>query len=228
MSDELKQVTIYTDGACEPNPGPGGYGVVLIYGRNRKEFSGGFRHTTNNRMEIYAAIKALEALKQPCRVTLYSDSRYVVDTMTLGWAKRWKSNNWWRSKKERAANADLWERLLELSEQYHVEYKWVRGHAGDQENERCDELSYAALEQADLPEDEGYGQLPEDESKPATITQEGQACRKCGTPVIKRTPRKQPKTSQSFYFEYYLYCPTCQATYMVEEAKRFFNTLPLE
>jgi ribonuclease HI len=244
MSEELKQVIIYTDGACEPNPGPGGYGVVLIYGSSRKELSDGFCYTTNNRMEILAIIKALEALKQPCRVTLYTDSRYVVDTMTLGWAKRWKANNWMRSKKERAVNADLWERLLELSEQHNVEFRWVKGHAGNQENERCDKLACTALKRTDLPADEGYEQHTADEgyeqrtrsdnkidqntSKMEKIIQAGQACRKCGTSVVKKTPRKQPKITQSYYFEYYLYCPTCRTMYMVEEAKRFLDTLPLE
>lgn len=228
MSEELKHVVIYTDGACEPNPGPGGYGVILIYGPHRKELSGGFRHTTNNRMEIYAAIRALEALKHPCKVTLYSDSKYVIDTMTLGWAKRWRENNWWRSKKERAVNADLWERLLNLSEQYQVEFKWVKGHSGEPENERCDKLSYTALEQQDLPEDEGYETRTASENKSTTISQEGQPCRKCGTPVIKQATKKQPKANQTYYFEYYLHCPTCHTMYMVEEAKRSFNTLPLD
>nr|WP_129678213.1 ribonuclease HI [Candidatus Chloroploca sp. Khr17] len=236
MSEDLKQVTIYTDGACEPNPGPGGYGVVLIYGDNRKELSGGFCYTTNNRMEIMAVIKALEALKKPCIVMLYTDSRYVVDTMSLGWAKRWKANNWMRSKKERAVNVDLWNRLLELSEQHHVEFRWVKGHAGNQENERCDKLSCAALIQADLPVDEGFEQRTENTNKihkntsvkAEKMTRAGQACRKCGTPVVKQVPRKQPKATQSYYFEYYLYCPSCHAMYMVEDAKRFFDTLPLD
>lgn len=236
MSEDLKQVTIYTDGACEPNPGPGGYGVVLIHGHNRKELSGGFCYTTNNRMEIMAVIKALEVLKKPCSVVLYTDSRYVVDTMSLGWAKRWKANNWMRSKKERAVNVDLWDRLLELSEQHQVEFRWVKGHAGNQENERCDELSCVALTQVDLPADEGFEQRTGNTNKihkntsvkAEKMTQAGQACRKCGTPVVKQVPRKQPKATQLYYFEYYLYCPSCHTMYMVEDAKRFFDTLPLD
>jgi ribonuclease HI len=223
MSDELKQVTIYTDGACDPNPGgPGGYGVVLKYGDKRKELSGGFQSTTNNRMEVYAAIVGLEALKAPCKITLYSDSKYLVDAMTQGWVRRWKQNDWWRNREEKAVNVDLWERLLSLCDIHQIEFVWVKGHAGDHENERCDKLSLEALKREDLLLDEGYEQRPESGGKTA-ITYEGQPCRKCATPVIKRIPRKKPKQSQLYYFEYYLYCPKCHTMYMVEAAKRFFE-----
>jgi len=114
MMDEKKEVVMYTDGACEPNPGVGGYGVVLLSENRRREISGGFRFTTNNRMEIYAAIAGLEALKSPCRVTIYSDSQYLVSAMTEGWVEKWKSRDWWRTHKERAINADLWQRLSAL------------------------------------------------------------------------------------------------------------------
>ena len=153
---ELKRVTIYTDGACEPNPGPGGYGIVMIYGIARKEISGGFRLTTNNRMELMAAIIGLEQLKEPCQARLYSDSQYLVQAMTQGWAQRWKGKGWKRSKREKAMNPDLWDRLLTLCEQHQVEFVWLRGHAGDPENERCDQLSYAALKLPHLPADAGY------------------------------------------------------------------------
>ena len=152
----LKQVTIYTDGACDPNPGPGGYGVVLIFGKTRKELSGGFRRTTNNRMEIYAAIQGLDVLKKPCQVTLYSDSAYLVKSMVLGWAKRWEKAGWRRNKREKALNVDLWEKLLALCDQHQVVFVWVKAHAGTPENERCDQLSYQALRQVNLPADEGY------------------------------------------------------------------------
>ncbi|ABZ85337.1 ribonuclease h [Heliomicrobium modesticaldum Ice1] len=148
-----KEVTIYTDGACLGNPGPGGYGAVLIYGEHRKELSEGFRDTTNNRMEMLAAIKALEALKEPCQVVLYSDSRYLVDAVTQGWARRWKANGWMRNKKDPALNVDLWERLLQLLERHQVEFRWVKGHAGNPENERCDKLATAAAARPDLPLD---------------------------------------------------------------------------
>ena len=155
---KLKDVTIYTDGGCEPNPGPGGYGVVLISGSARKELSGGFCLTTNNRMEIFAAIAGLEALKFPCKVTLYSDSRYLVDAITKGWALKWKANGWRRNKKEKALNIDLWKRLLPLCEQHQVRFEWVKGHAGHDLNERCDELAMMALKKSNLPVDEGYEQ----------------------------------------------------------------------
>ena len=217
-------VEIYTDGACEPNPGAGGYGVVLLHPKKRWEESGGFRLTTNNRMEIYAAIKGLELLKQPCKVTLYTDSRYLVDTMMLGWAKTWKRKDWWSTNTERAVNVDLWERLLPLCETHQVEFVWVKGHAGNKENERCDELSCAALRQPNLQVDEGYENKPETEGRRPGLTQEGQPCRKCSTPVIKQTPRKKPK--RDYYFEYFLLCPKCQTTYTVEEAKRFVEQPP--
>jgi ribonuclease HI len=152
----LKDVMIYTDGGCDPNPGVGGYGVILISGRARKELSGGFHQTTNNRMEIFAAIAGLEALKFPCRVTLYSDSQYLVNAMTKGWAKRWKANGWRRNKKDKALNVDLWKRLLAVCEQHEVRFAWVKGHAGHQLNERCDELAMTALRRPNLPVDEGY------------------------------------------------------------------------
>jgi ribonuclease HI len=152
----LKQVTIYTDGACLGNPGPGGYGAVLLDGPHRQEISGGFRLTTNNRMEIMAVIAALEALKEPCRVTLYSDSQYVVNAMTRGWARRWKANGWKRNQREAAVNPDLWERLLDRCDQHQVEFRWLRGHSGIAENERCDQLAVNAAKQPGLLEDTGY------------------------------------------------------------------------
>ena len=154
--EERKQVEIFTDGACTGNPGPGGYGVILAYGVKRKELSGGFRRTTNNRMEIMAAITGLEALKFPCKVTLYSDSQYLVNSISKGWAKRWRANGWMRNKAEAAINPDLWETLLELCTIHDVTFEWVRGHAGHVENERCDRLSVAAAAGKDLPLDEGY------------------------------------------------------------------------
>jgi len=156
-----KHVTIYTDGGSLGNPGPGGYGIVLKFNGHRKELSGGFQHTTNNRMELLAAIKGLEALKEPCVVTLYSDSQYVTRGMTEGWAKRWRSNRWMRNKKDKAQNVDLWARLLNLCEKHEVEFNWIRGHAGDPDNERCDALAKAAAQQDDLPPDPGYATQPD-------------------------------------------------------------------
>jgi ribonuclease HI len=156
--ERLKSVTIYTDGACLGNPGPGGYGVVLLYKGRRKELSGGYRETTNNRMEIMAAIVGLKALKEKCEATLYSDSEYLVKAMTKGWVKRWRKNNWRRNRKEKALNPDLWEQLLQLYEYHQVEFKWVKGHAKSAENNRCDELALEAAQQSNLPVDEGYNE----------------------------------------------------------------------
>ena len=155
MSD-MTRVTVYTDGSAIGNPGPGGYGVVMFTGDSRKELSGGFRHTTNNRMEILAAIKALEALNRPCQVTLHSDSRYVVDAIAKGWARKWRAKGWMRNKNESALNPDLWERLLALVEKHDVDFRWVRGHTGVTENERADRLAVSAAQGADLPPDEVY------------------------------------------------------------------------
>jgi len=141
----MKNVTIYTDGACSGNPGPGGYGAVLLHKSHRKELSGGDPVTTNNRMEMLAAIIALEALKEPCQVALYSDSKYLVDAIQKGWAVRWQNNNWMRNKKDPALNPDLWERLLQLLGKHRVNFHWVKGHAGNLENERCDALARAAI-----------------------------------------------------------------------------------
>lgn len=151
-----KHVLAYTDGSSLGNPGPGGYGVILRHGAYKKALSGGFRCTTNNRMEILAAIKALEALKEPCRVTLHTDSQYLANAIMKGWARRWQRNGWMRNKKEPALNPDLWEVLLPLCDQHEVTFVWVRGHAGDALNERCDELAKMAAQQPNLPPDPGY------------------------------------------------------------------------
>lgn len=158
-SKDQKKVVIYTDGACSGNPGAGGYGVVLIYGGTKRELSEGYRLTTNNRMEVLAVIKGLEALKEPCQVTLYSDSKYVVDAIQKGWVTKWKANGWYRNKKERASNVDLWERLLVQLEHHQVTFQWVKGHADNPGNERCDELARGAIAAGNLLEDENY-QMP--------------------------------------------------------------------
>ena len=153
---DLKKVTIYTDGGCIDNPGPGGYGVVLLFGEHRKELSGGFRRTTNNRMEIMAALEGLRALKIPCEVTLWTDSQYLQKSMSLGWVEKWRAKGWMRTPKEKACNHDLWELMLEARAPHKVKFEWLKGHAGDQWNERCDELSTRAARLADLPIDIGY------------------------------------------------------------------------
>lgn len=137
----MKTVEIFTDGACSGNPGPGGWGAILRYGQNVKELSGGCAQTTNNRMELTAVITALEALKEPCKVVLTSDSKYIIDAVTKGWAEKWRKNGWMRGNKEKALNPDLWEKLLELLKVHDVSFVWVKGHAGHAENERCDALA---------------------------------------------------------------------------------------
>lgn len=137
----MKTVEIFTDGACSGNPGPGGWGAILRFGRITKELSGGEAKTTNNRMELSAVIAALSALKEPCKVILTSDSKYIIDAVTLGWAKKWQANGWMRNRKEKALNPDLWEELLRLLSIHTVEFVWVKGHAGHPENERCDQLA---------------------------------------------------------------------------------------
>lgn len=124
-------VTIYTDGACSGNPGPGGYGAILMYGEHKKELSGGNPNTTNNRMELMGVITALKALNRPCQVDLYTDSQYVVNAIEKGWAKKWQANGWMRNKKDKALNPDLWQRLLDLLEVHQVAFHWVKGHAGE-------------------------------------------------------------------------------------------------
>ena len=139
----MKTVTIYTDGACSGNPGPGGWGAILEYMGHEKELSGGEPNTTNNRMELTAVIKALQALKEPCTVELYSDSKYVIDALQKGWAVSWRKRGWIKSDKKPALNPDLWDKLLSLVAKHRLSYVWVKGHEGHPYNERCDALATA-------------------------------------------------------------------------------------
>ena len=152
----MKKITIYTDGACSGNPGPGGYGAILVFKGQKKELSGGYKLTTNNRMEISAVIAALEALKEPCEVELYSDSKYVVDAIEKGWIDKWQKSNWVRKQSGPVLNIDLWKRMLELLAIHNVKFIWVKGHADNLGNERCDELARGFILSGELLEDEGY------------------------------------------------------------------------
>lgn len=163
---DMTSVTIYTDGACSGNPGPGGYGVLLQAGAHTKELSEGYRRTTNNRMELMALIKGLELLNRPCTVTLFSDSKYVVDTVQKGWAKSWKARGWVKADKQPAVNADLWDRALKALEKHKVTIRWVKGHASNAGNNRCDELAVAASKSGGLQADEGYELA---KAKPASL-----------------------------------------------------------
>lgn len=149
----MKRVQLFSDGACSGNPGPGGYGTILRYKDKVREFSAGYKNSTNNRMELRAIIVGLEALKEPCQVDVYSDSQYIVNAIEKGWAKRWRSNGWKRNKVELAKNIDLWTKLLDLLEKHKVRVFWVKGHAGHPENERCDQLAVEAASGTHLLED---------------------------------------------------------------------------
>ncbi len=149
----MKKILVYTDGACSGNPGRGGYGAILRFNGNEKELSGGFRDTTNNRMEIMGAITALEALREPCEVTVVTDSQYLVNSIEKRWVFGWKARGWRRGKNEPVQNIDLWKRLLPLLERHRVSFQWIRGHAGHPENERCDALAVAASQAGNLPDD---------------------------------------------------------------------------
>lgn len=142
----MKQIDLYTDGACSGNPGPGGYGVILVYGGKEKVLSGGEKSTTNNRMELLGVITGLRALREACEVNLYSDSKYVIDAIEKGWARAWKARGWVKADRKPALNADLWEILLPLLDFHRVHCHWIRGHAGHPYNERCDRLAVAAIE----------------------------------------------------------------------------------
>ena len=137
----MKTVTVYTDGACSGNPGPGGWAAILMYGPHKKELSGGEAETTNNRMELTAVLRALEALKEPCEVELWSDSKYVIDGLSKGWARSWRAKGWVKSDKKPALNPDLWGPLLDQTDRHTLRYRWVKGHAENEWNNRCDELA---------------------------------------------------------------------------------------
>lgn len=150
------KIQIHTDGACSGNPGPGGFGAVLQFGAHRNELSGGFRKTTNNRMELLAVIEGLRALKEPCEVAVFTDSKYIVDAVNKGWARRWQANGWRRNQREKALNPDLWAQLLALLDTHAVTLRWVKGHAGNPGNERADALAVAASQSRNLAVDEAY------------------------------------------------------------------------
>jgi len=154
--DQSAIITIYTDGGCIHNPGKGGYGVVLYDAGKKKELTGGFVYTTNNRMELTACIVGLQSLKFQSNVIIYTDSKYVVNGIMKGWARRWQRNEWMRNAEEEALNADLWSLLLDLCDKHQVDFRWVKGHAGNRDNERCDYLAGQAMQKDHLPPDRVY------------------------------------------------------------------------
>lgn len=228
-------IELYSDGSAEPNPGKGGYGVILRHKDLEKQYFEGFTCTTNNRMEQLGVIVGLEQLKFPSIVDVYTDSSYVVNAITKGWVYTWKARNWRKPDGKPVINADLWQRLLSLLETHKVTFHWIKGHAGHPENERCDELARMARAAGrELHID--YGYVPETTLQTklnftsqqsdfvpnpyAKIKKEGDLCRKCGTPVVKQTPKKRDPKS-SYYYEYYFLCPTCKTLFFTESAKHF-------
>ncbi len=236
MPDQtLPKVTLYSDGWAVPNPWKAGYGIILCYKDIKREYSQGYTLSTNNRMEMMGVITGLSKLNMRSEVDVYTDSQYTINGIQKWWAKKWKSNNWMRTKTEKATNYDLWERLLDLVDKHTVHFHWVKWHNGHIENERCDELATLALNSGELIPDTGF--VPKDialplitEKKPAKpllkkntniIALEGDICGKCNTPVEKRIPKKKKlKPNQTFYYEYFFNCPGCKTNYMVPEGKR--------
>lgn len=227
----LPKVDIYSDWWARPNPGAGGYWVVMKYKWIIKEFSWFEEYTTNNRMELTGAITGLEKLKTKSKVNLYTDSQYTINGIEKWWAKKWKENNWMRTKSEKVINADLWEKLLNITKQHEVKFNWVKGHNWHEENERCDELATEQIlkhspslisKEVDKnlsKQDLLQKVLNENIDKSIKITSEWQACRKCWTKVEKRIPKKINKKNKSFYYRYYLACPWCKTNYFVDDAK---------
>jgi len=218
----MKSVAIYADGGADPNPGVGGFGLVLIYGEHRKEVAKGFRYTTNNRMELLGVITGLEMLKERCQVAVFSDSKYIVDSVNNGALQRWSENDWKLSLTKSAKNKDLWKRLLSFLDKHEVTFHWVKGHSGQEENEKCDRLAMMARQSKELFEDEGYVSDELEKSDDSDL-EGGDSCPKCRNPLERRTSKKKPKPNQKFRYEWYLFCPACKTMYLVEAAKKLIN-----
>lgn len=243
----LPEVDIFSDWGSNPNPWKWAYWVILCYKWIKKEFSAGYKLTTNNRMELTWAITGLEKLTKKSKVNLYTDSQYTINWIEKGWALKWKQNDWFRTKTEKAVNYDLWEKLLDLVDKHEVKFHWVKWHNWHLENERCDELATLAMNMDNLLDDINY--IPNEEElqkmtnsflqkkdsldkklvdKNIKVLKAWDSCRKCGTPVEKKTPKHTSKTkTQNYYYEYYLSCPGCKTMYMVDSAKREINTLKI-
>ncbi len=234
----LPEVHIYSDGWANPNPGPGGYGVIMKSWDHQKDFSQWYKKTTNNRMELMGAITGFQKLKTRSRVTLHTDSQYTINGLQKWWAKKWRANNWLRTGNQKAVNHDLRAILLELSEGHEVSFEWIKGHNGHLENELCDELATLAMQRNDLLVDEWFVETPKKptsqkkSSSQTTLTdgfeKTGTNCKKCDNPLVKKTPKHTKKTlEKEYYYEYYHHCPACKTNYMLPEAKRDIKTLKI-
>jgi ribonuclease HI len=235
----IPKVELYSDWWANPNPGPGWYWIVMKYKSITKEFLQWFTKTTNNRMELSGVINGLKNLKTKSDVNVFTDSQYTINWIEKWWAKKWKENNWLRTKSEKAMNYDLWEILLDLVEKHNVKFNWVKWHNWHIENERCDELATQAMNMDILLEDKFYlnnynseKQLPIHKNHKSGIVWtnkniikiEWDICWKCNTAVIKKIPKKKKfKPSQTFYYEYFFNCPWCKTNYMIPEWKRQIN-----
>lgn len=232
-NEMFPEVEIYSDGWSKPNPGRWGYWVILHYKWVKKEFYQGYKLTTNNRMELTWVITWLQKLSTKAKVKIYTDSQYTINWIEKWWAKKWKDNNWYRTKSEKAINHDLWEILLDLVEKHDVKFHWVKWHNGHIENERCDELATLAMTMENLLEDINYINSTEDielfpsnsivinktVDKNLKITKPWDSCRKCNTPVEKKQPKSKKAKPWSYYYEYYLLCPSCKTMYFLDDAK---------
>lgn len=239
----IPEVELYSDWWANPNPWVWWYGIILCYKWVKKEFYQGFELTTNNRMELLWVITWLSKLKTKSKVQVYTDSQYTINGIQKWWAKKWKQNNWYRTKTEKAVNFDLWEKLLELTEQHQVSFTWVKWHNWHIENERCDELATLSMSMDIILVDEKY--IPNETDKQKTIgsldrnenteqiikilwkwdpslkvEKDWDPCKKCLTPVIQKIPKHTKKTLlKKFYYKYYFNCPNCKTNYMTNEAK---------
>lgn len=248
----LPEVELYSDGWANPNPWPGGYWIILSCKWTRKEFFQGFTCTTNNRMELLWVITWLSKLTKKSNVHVYTDSQYTINGIQKWWAQKWKQNNWMRTKSQKAINYDLWEQLLILVDKHNVQFTWVKWHNWHIENERCDELATQAMWENNLLVDEfymsEYYSESEEKNKKTQISQntqeiiqvlwkadpslkvenEGDPCKKCLTPVVKKIPKHTKKTLlKKFYYKYYFTCPNCKTNYMTNEAKDDVKNLKL-
>jgi len=231
----IPEVHIFSDWGANPNPGPGAYGVIMEYRWVKKEFSRGYKKTTNNRMELTGVITGLSKLKTRSKVTIFTDSQYTINGIEKWWAIKWRANNWKKADKKLATNIDLWEILLDLLEKHEVSFYWIKWHNWHLENERCDELATLAMKKKNLVVDTWFIENPEklklsieqvviDIDAEKTWTQ----CKKCDNDLIVKYPKHTKKTlKKEYYYEYYHHCPACKTNYMLEEAKREISTLKL-